>query len=1523
MKLIRWSVDNPFAVIALYLGLFIAAAMAMNGYIPTRMMPYIESPMIGIITQAPGMSAEDVETYISKPIEERMVDISGVRFIRSSSTQGTSIVSLEFEYRYNMKKALADVQNLMSAAQADLPYDPANLKPPRILPIDPLNLPVLKVALSAPQWDPIKLREFADNTLVTRLKRANNVESVFAFGGYKRQAQVVVDRDRLAAYGLSILDLRKAVDGANVDRSAGTLTWMETEMIVRLAGRATSGGALSDTVIGSFQGGPVYLRDVAKAEDTYQERRSFYRFNGHEAIELNIIQRPGASSPDTIDSVREEMAKIRKEFPNLQFEEAYDNAHFVNIIKYNMYDELAVGIVLTGIVIFLFLGDWRGTLIALITIPSSLAVAVLLFVPSGLSLNSSTLIGLLLAIGRLVDDSIIDIHSVSRHLALGKSARDAAIDGCTEVRRSVIAATIMICLAMLPLTFTGGLTQVMFEGIVWPFLFCLLASLGVALTLTPLLAAYAYRGYTPGEKPRLLRPWFRFLDGSVEAYGRLLKWALGHRAFVMAVAGVAVYCAFALFPLIGYEMMPLADVGQGYAVMEARPGTSFAQTAEMAKRLEKILLEQPEIKRVSLRVGSEPGGTYFNGYSMGGVNTVNAMLTFSDKEDRRRTIWEVVDAVNLQARSTIPNIRRLAIKEMGADVMASSMAPIELLVYGPDLERLSWLAEKTENIMERDYPDIYQPATAWSLDLQELRVEVDQRRAAELSLTPSQVAEQAYYALNGGLTREFFNPPQVRKSTILIRYEEEQRKGLADLENVIITSPDGTRVPLKTLATISVHRAPSVIQRDGLRRVNSVLGYYRQGGPGSMQLTMDVMMDSLMQLPYPPGYGLEQRGDMTQMMDSFSRLLWGMVLALLFIYLSLVMQFHSLTQPLTMMAAIPLEAVGVMAGLYLAGQAFSTVSILGIIVLNGMDVTASILLVDHILHLRKEGVERDEAVALSGPVRLPPILMTVIVTMVVMTPVALFPKTGMDAYSPLAVVVLGGLGFSTVLTLLAIPVLYTLVDDFEQWLSRMSKRLRKTSKSTSTVLLMLLLLVPLSQPARAQAQAEAQSGPETRTTLESPPPLSSQGLGPAGFPIWEGALKLDDAIQIALQQNLPLRISKAELEISQADVLRAASEGRIKASVGGYLLWSDQPTMWSVAPTITPPLMVAAPGEQAVIMRANLMYPLFTGGLLEARLAAAKASERAAISDVAAVMQVMLFKVRSAYYGVILAQDKVTLAAWNVAEQEEALRLFQVQLKAGRIASYVVYRSQAEVANAQQRYNTSRTALSEARTSLNETLAVSVKSQFLIGEDFPNLTHDSDFDTDIATALSDRPELMSAKYGVDEALHRIEEAEAAYSPQVYLGAQYSTVSRSPLSGNSGGYDGGYSIGMSVAIPLLDGGERKSRVLRGKAMQAGRELRLRQAELQVTGQVADARSRWESASVNFELSDQEVIKANEDLRVARLRQKVGRSIYLETLDALEAVSRARLNQMQTHYDLAIAQAQLQLATGQTGLPMTIP
>ncbi len=1044
--IIQWSVEHPYAVIAFYFGVMLLFVTALP-YLPLRMMPYIRSPLVAIITMAPGKSAREVETYISKPIEERMSVIRGVRFIRSTSQPNLSIVSLEFWYGWNMDKAYVDTLTLMQSVQGDLPYDPANLKPSWVVPIDPLNTPVIVFSLKGKGWDPVKLRTYAENDIINRLKTAKGVESVEVFGGLKRQAQVIVDRRKLAAYGLSLLDIKAALDEQNVDLSAGRLTYGRNEVQVRAPARALQADAMANYPIHAKDGRIVYLKDVATVKDTYQERRSMFRSNGDDSIAIKVIQEPWGSSPSTIANVMKEVEQIKQEQPGLSFDVAFDSSHFVKIVRRNTFEELIIGILLTGLVVSLFLGEWRGTLIALITIPTSLGIAMLLMLPFGLSLNSSTLIGLLLAIGRLVDDSIIDLHSIGRHLKMGKPPREAAIEGSSEVRVAVIASTFMICLALLPLTFSGGLTQQMFTGIVWPFLFCLLASLLVSLTLTPLLAAYLYRPYDPeyvDPLQRLVGPFHRFLDRLENRYKGILNWSLQNRVIVMAIIGAFTIGGLILYPYIGSEMMPLADVGQAYLTVETEPGTSFDATVQTARQLEQILKKHPEIQKVALEIGNEMGigtatGTYFTGYGMGDVNTITAMVTFSDKEERHTSIWKVIDDVYNETTSTIPGIRRMSFKEMGSDVMASPRAPVEVLIYGSELPALSWLAEETRKKVADD-PNLYQVGTSWAYAQPVYRLQIDRRKAEELGLTPQAIAMQTYYALNGGFTFEFFNPPLVRHDTILLRYDENQRRNQPDLSDAIIQAKDGQQVPLKSLVRIEKGFEPSVIEHDNLRRVISVLAYYRKGGPGSMNLTTEVMMKSLLGLPYPPGYGAEQRGDMTQMMDSFTRLIRGLALAVLFIYLSLVAQFRSLTQPFTMLMAIPLEMFGAFLALILAHQTFSTVSILGFIILNGMDVTASILLIDLVMRLRQEGTERNEAIMQAGPIRLRPILMTVLITLIVLAPVALFPKTGMDAYAPLATVIIGGLSLSTVLTLIAIPVIYSLVDDAIAWVGSRKKK---------------------------------------------------------------------------------------------------------------------------------------------------------------------------------------------------------------------------------------------------------------------------------------------------------------------------------------------------------------------------------------------------------------------------------------------------------------------------------------------------
>ncbi len=1044
----RWSIEHPYIVVAFYLGVALLSVLVVFFQMPRRMMPYVESPIVGVVSMMPGLSAEEMEIYFSKPIEERMVDLKNVHFVRSTSQDGFSIVSIEFWYGTDMKKALFDVQALMNVVQADLPVTGSNLKPSWVLAIDPLNIPVLTLAVTGEGYDRVHLRTLVENEVVNRLKTVKDVYSVVPFGGQKLQMQVVVDRDRLAAYKMTLLDLKNALDMQNLSRPAGTLTYQEREVLVRSDFRARGPEEVAGYPIASMEGRTVYLRDVAEVMNAPREQRSLYRLNGKEAVEVSVIQQPDASSVRVIDGVKAKLAEIRQDFPGLTFDVAYDNSTFVGFLMDNMVEELMVAVLLTGVVVLFFLGNVRGTLISVITIPVSLGMALLAMVPLGMTLNSSTLIGLLLSIGRLVDDSIIDIHSIERHLRMGKSPKDAAIDGISEVRLAVLAITFMLCVALLPLAFSGGIVQFMFEGIVWAIILALLSSALVSFTLTALLAAHLFAPYREDAEARrswlqrrALDPVQRGLEGLEARYRTGLAWSIRNRFVVLVGATAVILVGVALYPRIGSEMMPLADVSQAFVQLEATPGSSFARTSEIAARVEQLLLKQPEVVKVSSEVGFEPAGTYFTGYSMGSVNSAFMMVTLTDSSKRSRDIWRVIDGVRDEATRTIPGIRRVAIKEMGADVMASSAAPIQVIFFGPDLERLSGMGEQARQLAE-EIPGFYQVTTSWAQSLPQLQVMVDRTRAQEIGLTVGEVSDQAYYALKGGLTNEFYRLDNQRQFTILVRYRDDQRRDQTDLEQVKIVGKKGEVVPLTSVARIEERRGPTLIEHDNFRRVISVLGYYRKGGPSSMELSMDLLMAAHGRISFPPGYGVELRGDMTQMEDSFQRLLRGLYLAVIFMFLLLVAQFRSLIEPFNMIFSLSLMVTGVLGGLLLAGQTFSTVSILAVVILTGMMMTVAVLMIDLVLRLRGEGMDRDEAILTAAPIRLRPIVMTSLISIVVLFPVAFFPRTGIDAYAPLATVVIGGLTMGTVLALFVVPVFHTYTDDLAKLVRTGLGRLR-------------------------------------------------------------------------------------------------------------------------------------------------------------------------------------------------------------------------------------------------------------------------------------------------------------------------------------------------------------------------------------------------------------------------------------------------------------------------------------------------
>jgi len=1096
----QWSIDNPYAVVAFFVGM-IALAVISISRMPRRFAPYVESPMVGVVTMMPGLSAQEMELNISKPIEEQLINVKGVRSVRSTSQDGFSIVTLEFPYGTDMQRAQTDIQSLMNVVQSSLPATGANLKPSYVIPIDPLNLPILTLSLEGDPkkgWDLARVREFADNAVVKKLKSVPDVFSVVPFGGYRRQMQVIVDRSKLASYGLSILDVRSAIDRANVVQSGGTLTDGNREGIIRVDSRAKSaedilnypikssnqsaiaeqpastgamgmGGSNAETPLAVTGNGArtsprvLLVRDVARVEDTHWEPRSGYHFLDnlegqiHSSISVSVIQNPGASSAQIVPAVMKSVSQLEADNPGLKFRIAYDNAHFVGILFNNVWHELAVAIVLTGLALMFFLGEWRGTLIAMVTLPTSLAMAVLMMVPFGMTFNSGTLIGLLLSIGRLVDDSIIDIHAVERHLRMGKSPKQATIDGIAEVRVAVIASTLMIVIALLPLIFSGGIVGLMFVELVWPLIFGLIASMFVSFTLTALLASKLLRTHEARTSDlknpvlafiyRLVDPFQSALNRLENGYRGLIDWLLEHRFANFTRVLATLIIGFSFYYFIGSEMMPLADTAQASGMLEMQPGTSFQGTQQAVASIEKIILHYKEVEKASVEIGAESmfetWTPFFTGYQMPSVNGAAFMLTLSDKDLRKRTIFQVMDAIQREALATVPGIRRFQIKEMGSDVMATSAAPIHVNIVGNDLSQLDRLGKQVLRVANR-MPEMFQAGRTWSMGVPDYRIRVNLAKAQAVGLSPTQIGEQGYYAMHGGLTNEFYRLDNLKQNTIQVRYEQVQRSNVQDLEEMNVSTPDGKQIPLKAVADITLDTAPTAIEHDGLRRVLGITGFYRNGSLPSMDVVMNLVSNAyggnkslhIAPVNFPSGYGLEMRGDMTQMMDSFRRLLSGLGLSLVLMYLVLVVQFRGFLQPLQMLASLPLELAGVFVALFLAHQSFSTVSILGIIVLTGMDLTTAVLMIDLIMKHRDEGVERNEAIRRACPDRLRPILMTAGITLIVMLPVAFTPKTGLDAYQPLAMAVVGGLISGTVLSLFDIPIMHTYVDDSVRWLHR-------------------------------------------------------------------------------------------------------------------------------------------------------------------------------------------------------------------------------------------------------------------------------------------------------------------------------------------------------------------------------------------------------------------------------------------------------------------------------------------------------
>jgi HAE1 family hydrophobic/amphiphilic exporter-1 len=1046
-----WAVEHPRAVLAACGAILLAALCVVFGNVmPRRMMPYVESTSLAAVTEIPGMPAPDVEVNVSNVLEKSLSDVPGHKRLSSTSSDGLSVVTIDFPYGADMTRARLDVQSALDAARVGLPPAAGGCVP-RLVPVDPLNVPVLTVAMvGSPQagWTPEALRRFAEDEVTVALRRIPHVATVEVLGARRDRLKATVDPARLAASGYSLPDVRHAVDRYDGSPSAAGVMG-ETE-----EARYLSPKTIGDLPIGTKRGRATLVRDVADVAEEMEPQRSGFHFVDNtrqpgrivglhgDAVGLAVFQDSTASSSAVIAAIRARLDALAADQPGLSFHVAYDNSRFVNRLFTNTAEELIVAVLLCGLVVLLALGDRRAALISVAAIPVSVSAAILAMAPFGFSLNSSTLIGLILSIGRLVDDPVIDLHAIRRHLGMGKSAHDAVVDGITEVRRPVAAATLILALALVPLLVCGGITQAMFAGLAYPILFGLPMSYLVSLTLTAVLAKRALEkaGAAPLAAPEsgLLAGVSRRLDRLDAAYHRVTLLLLRRRFAVVCAAVCAIIVGTGFYRLIGSEMMPLADIGQAYAMLQVQPGGGYARTERATVALERILLRHPEVERVSTEIGAQPGTAAITGYSANGPDTSCMMLTLKDRDERGEDVWQIVDRVRDEAADIGVPVACLHFKEMGCDVMASSEAPVEILVTGPDEHVLSRLAAQVADVARRT-PGAYQVGTSWSVTKPAYRLDVDARRAAAVGLSPADVAAQAGAATGGRIGGRSYGSGG--SGVAHVEVDPPRPDPAGDLLATTVATPAGQTVPLRSIASLRPVLEPPLIEHEDRKRAITVMAFYRKGGPPSMDLTMAILSRASSELNFPPGYTLEMRGDMTEMSDSFARLLKGLALASAMILFALILQFRGVLAPLQIILNVPLELTGAFAGLYLAHQSFSSVSVMAVIVLTGMDLTTAILLVDQIARRRADPrLTREEAVALACRDRLRPVLMTSLITIVTMAPVAILPRTGLDAYQPLGTVIVCGLAAGTVMSLFVIPVVHTLVDDLQIWMVRQFRR---------------------------------------------------------------------------------------------------------------------------------------------------------------------------------------------------------------------------------------------------------------------------------------------------------------------------------------------------------------------------------------------------------------------------------------------------------------------------------------------------
>ena len=1022
MYLSNQAIKYPVFTTMVILALGVVGLVSLS-FLGVELFPDVFPPVVVVTTQYSGASPEEIQKLVTQPIEDAVSSLKGLKQVRSVSSVGLSRVIVEFALETPLVEAPLRVHEALSAIR---PLLPREITEPSIRRYDPAVEPIMLLGLSSDVLMPDQLRHIALEDIKPGLEALDGVASLEVLGGIEREIHVFLDGERLVAHGLSTKQVIDRLAEENRSAPGGLITERTGEVLLRTKGEFNSLDDILDVVVARTNGVPIYLRDLAILEDGFKDVRIAADINKGKAVIFSIHRQSGSNTVMVARRVHAELKRLASTIPSGAHITILRDAstRIINSVR-DVRNSLILGGILAIVVVFLFMLDWRSTIIAALALPTSVIATFALLYALGYSINVMTLLGLSLAIGFLIDDSVVVRESIFRHMEAGADPVTAAQRGTSEVGLAVNATTLAIVAVFVPVAFMSGAVGRFYQQFGLTVAAAVLVSLFVAFTLDPMLSSRFMRVFDKAERRRtrigrLFAGWIDLYDRLDGGYRGFLGWVLAHRGRVLVIALAIFVASLALLPLIGREFLAPVDTGEFNIFLEKDPGARMYDMINASAISIRSLMDRPEVETVFTAIGSVFGGE---------INTATLGVKLKPLRERRRSQEEII----AELRRTLPPIAgtRISFTGTGGLGAASYQAPIEIFIRGPRVDTANRLAWSVAKIVQgvKGTADVF---ASIQQGQPEYDVVINHAKAGDYGLGTGEVASILRTMVEGEVATRYkeYN----REFDVRVRLIPTQRDSRKAIENLFFTTSQGKKVYLRDVASVVPSSGPARVER--INRQRQVTVYAQVAGRPVGDVARDIGA-GLARLTLPPGYSVGFASEVAQMEESFKALVGALILSVIFIYMILASLFGSFLHPFTIMLSLPLAIIGALVALFLTGMRINLMSLIGIVLLMGLVTKNAILLVDYIKTLRERGLSRQEAVLTAAPIRLRPILMTTMAMIFGMLPVALGLGSEAEMRQPMAVAVIGGLITSTLLTLAVVPVVYTLLDELiERWRRR-------------------------------------------------------------------------------------------------------------------------------------------------------------------------------------------------------------------------------------------------------------------------------------------------------------------------------------------------------------------------------------------------------------------------------------------------------------------------------------------------------